>query len=70
MPKRKRWEALDSKAKVEELHRQVLDLAGAIQFIRLDLAHIVARMPKAPAKPKVPAKPKAAPKTKAAPKLK
>lgn len=52
MPKRKRWEALDSEAKVEELHRQVLDLAGAIQTIRLDVAHIVARMPKAPPKKK------------------
>lgn len=52
MPKRKKWEALDSAAKIEELHRQVLDLAGAIQTIRLDVAHIVAKLPKTTLKKK------------------
>jgi hypothetical protein len=56
MPKKKRWEALDSEAKIEELHRQVLDLAGAIQILRLDVAHIVARIPKAPPKSKTASK--------------
>jgi hypothetical protein len=50
MPKKKRWDMLDTDAKIEELHRQVLDLAGAIQILRLDVAHIVARIPKAPPK--------------------
>jgi hypothetical protein len=52
MPKKKRWDALDSDAKIEALHAQVLDLKGAIEIIRLDVAHIVARMPKAAPKKK------------------
>ncbi len=52
MPKRKKWETLTDTAKIEELHREVLDLAGAIQTIRLDLAHIVRQLPKAMPKKK------------------
>jgi len=52
MPKRKKWETLTGPAKIEELHREVMDLAGAIQTIRLDLAHIVSQLPKAVPKKK------------------
>lgn len=52
MPKKKRWDSLDSSAKIEELHQQVLDLKGAIEIIRLDVAHMLARMPKAAPKKK------------------
>ncbi|MHB1207145.1 MAG: hypothetical protein ACYCZX_16365 [Rhodospirillaceae bacterium] len=60
MPKRKKWTALSETEKTEELYRQVLDLSGAIQTIRLDLAHITRRLPKAAPKksPKARAKKK------------
>ena len=60
MPKRKKWTALSEAEKTEELYRLVLDLAGAIQTIRLDLAHIAQRLPKASPKqaPKAAAKKK------------
>jgi hypothetical protein len=50
MPKRKKWTALSEAEKTEDLYRQVLDLTGTIQTIRLDLAHIVSKLPKAAAK--------------------
>jgi hypothetical protein len=59
MPKRKKWTALSETEKTEDLYRQVLDLAGAIQTIRLDLAHIMGQMPKAGAKKAPKAKAKA-----------
>jgi len=45
MTKRKKWEMLTDSERIEELHRQTTDLAGAIQTIRLDLAHIIAKSP-------------------------
>lgn len=47
MPKPKRWESLTDAAKIETLHRNVSDLAGAIKTIREDLARIVGQLAKA-----------------------
>jgi hypothetical protein len=46
MAKRKKWESLSSEEKIEELHREVTDICGAIQTIRLDLAHMLRKLPK------------------------